>query len=207
VAPSTFGERLSGKHQSRKVAYESQRLLDSSQDKVLNETIALAAEQATPLDRNAIRGLVEELTGKTPGKHWDARWSERQGHVKSTASGLDPKRGANFTPEKVSEFFDMLEDLNQEFGEIPPEQIWNMDEKGIQLGGGRKNAGRKFTFPGFSKRRNRYKLASDNLELVTVLECVSAAGESIPPSFVVKGPEGSVPDLRDVKGDWGGQVV
>ena len=85
-------------------------------------------------------------------------------------------------------------------GGIPPEHIWNMDEKGIQLGGGRKNSGKKFLY--FRKSKERYQISSDNLELVTVLECISAAGGEIPPSFVLT--DGPVPDLGSLDDNsWG----
>ena len=37
--------------------------------------------------------------------------------------------------------------------------IWNMDEQGIQMGGGRKNSGKGYFY---------HQISSDNLELVTV---------------------------------------
>ncbi len=63
-------------------------------------------------------------------------------------------------------------------GGVPPEHIWNMDEKGIQMGGGRKKSSKKFYF--FKDQKQRYRISSDNLELVTILECISAAGENCP---------------------------
>ena len=60
-----------------------------------------------------------------------------------------------------------------------------MDEKGIQLGGGRKKTGKKYFFS--RKDRARYKLRSDNLKLVTIIECVSADGASLPPGIVLAG--------------------
>jgi hypothetical protein len=87
----------------------------------------------------------------------------------------------------IRDYFQKITDIEDKYGKIPPTQIWNMDEKGIQLGGGRKNGCKKFFF--LKKRRNRYKLRNDNLELVTILECVSAAGIAAPTSFVlVNGP-------------------
>ncbi|GJJ10780.1 hypothetical protein Clacol_005008 [Clathrus columnatus] len=77
---------------------------------------------------------------------------------------------------------------------IPPQHIWNMDEKGIQMGGGRRNGGKKYLF--LQQHRNRYHISSDNLELVTVIECVSASGIIMPPSFVLS--DGPLPDLRKV---------
>ncbi|KAF8179835.1 hypothetical protein BJ912DRAFT_981946 [Pholiota molesta] len=79
-----------------------------------------------------------------------------------------------------------------------------MDEKGIQMGGGRKQSSKKFYY--LKAQKQRYRISSDNLELVTILECVSASGEVIPPSFCLQ--SGSVPDLRELDdNDWGRSVT
>ena len=95
--------------------------------------------------------------------------------------------------------------MNEQYGGIPPEHIWNMDKKGIQMGGGRKNSGKGYFY--LRDHCNRYRISSDNLELVTVLECVSAAGESAPMAFVLS--DGPLPDIRKLVSDnsFGGYVL
>jgi hypothetical protein len=61
-----------------------------------------------------------------------------------------------------------------------------MDEKGIQLGGGRNRTRQKYFFAHSDK--SRYKVQSGELELVTVIEAVCTNGTSdIPPGFVFSG--------------------
>lgn len=92
-------------------------------------------------------------------------------------------------------YFQKITDIEEKYGKIPPTQIWNMDEKGIQLGGGRKHGCKKIIF--LKKWQNHYKLCNDNLEIITILECVSAAGVAAPTSFVLgKGP---YPDIHGVE--------
>jgi hypothetical protein len=67
-----------------------------------------------------------------------------------------------------------------------------MDEKGIQFGGGRKNA-KKYFHISSMKRGNFYRVRSDNLELMTVIECVSPSGLTIPPSFILSDGPTPVP--------------
>ena len=70
-----------------------------------------------------------------------------------------------------------------------------MDEKGLQLGGGRKRS-KKFFHLGGLKRSSFYQIQSDNLELVTIIECISAAGLSVPPAFILAdGPIPALPNL------------
>jgi len=60
---------------------------------------------------------------------------------------LDPKHANNFNKAVISDYFDKLEALHAHFPcGIPPEHIWNMDEKGVQMGGGQKNQNKKFFF-------------------------------------------------------------
>ena len=61
-----------------------------------------------------------------------------------------------------------------------------MDEKGIQMGGGRKGTRTKYFFAADDKIK--YKLQSDDLQLVTVIETICADGTAkIGPGFVFPG--------------------
>jgi hypothetical protein len=197
VARTTLGERFRGKHTTRKSACESRQLITAAEEKVLLEWMDLSAMQGRPYDRQDLRAAVFDLCGKTPGKNWCKRFHERHADklALAKASSLDPTQGKNFNRPTIQDYFQVITDIEKEHGEIPPEQKWNEDEKALQLGGGRKHGRRKFFF--LKKRRNRYKLRNDNLELVTVLECVSAAGVAAPTSFVLK--TGPFPDIRGVE--------
>ncbi len=69
--------------------------------------------------------------------------------------------------------------------EIPWENIYNMDEKGIQLGGGRKGDGQKYFFS--HEDHGNYTIRSAELELVTVIESCCADGTAFKPGFVFAG--------------------
>jgi hypothetical protein len=63
-----------------------------------------------------------------------------------------------------------------------------------------KNSGRKYLF--LKHKKQKYHIQSNNLELVTVIECISTAGEVVPPSFCLQ--EGAWPDLRGLDDNqWG----
>ena len=152
---------------------------------------------ATPLGPQTLRARAFALSGKHPGKNWHYRYMKRHPSlVLSKPSGLDPKRAKNFNRGVVQDYFNKRQQLEDKYDGIPPEHHWNMDEKGVQMGGGRKNNGRKYFF--MRDRKQRYRIKSDNLELVTIIECVSAAGVVTPPSFVLK--NGPYPDCRDLEG-------
>ena len=61
-----------------------------------------------------------------------------------------------------------------------------MDEKGIQMGGGQKGTRTKYFFAQDNKMK--YKLQSDELQLVTIIDLICAdATANIGPGFVFPG--------------------
>ena len=142
------------------------------------------------------------MSGNIPGKGWHRRFEKRHAELRSSKPGnLDPKRAQNFNPTNVAKFYDLLKSIFDTYPNLPPEQIWNMDEKGLQLGGGRKRS-KKFYHLKTMKKSKFYRIRSDNLELVTIIECISPSGLSVPPSFVLQ--SGPVPALLDLDVPIGG---
>jgi len=181
---STLHYRVHGQTHSIHEAHLPLRLLSFEQEQVLVEWCKYSAMLALPLRRSTLYKKVFALTGRVPGKHWYERFIKR--HPELTLrkpSALDPKRASGFNFEAVTDYFAQLGAVLREYN-IPPENTYNEDEKGIQLGGGRKGSGMKYLFD--AGEEIHYKLKSDSLELVTVIECVSADGAKGPgPSFVV----------------------
>ncbi|KAJ7189219.1 hypothetical protein C8R46DRAFT_845440, partial [Mycena filopes] len=91
----------------------------------------------------------------------------------------------NFTT--VQHHFQLLQGVLDNGGKpIPDCNIYNYDEIGIQIGGGRKGTGKQFFYG--AGDRSKYKIKSDDLELVTILETICADGTAlVPPCFVFSG--------------------
>ncbi|KAI0313993.1 hypothetical protein OF83DRAFT_1030323, partial [Amylostereum chailletii] len=71
-------------------------------------------------------------------------------------------------------------------GKIPAQNVFNFDEIGIQLGGGCGGNGLLYFFA--VRDKLKYRLKSDDLELVTVLETVCADGTApVKPCLVFSG--------------------
>ena len=198
VAPNTLRDRARRSHRSWKESSEARQSLSPDQEQTLLDWCAQRSEEGRPFNGTTLRQQATSIAGHKLGRKW-LRLFEA-GHPEITAARpqkLDEKRAKNFNRTNVGDFFDKYETVHEEYGGIPPEHIWNMDEKGIQMGGGRKNDGQKSYY--MRAQKNHYKISSDNLELATVIECVSAAGNSIPPSFVLT--NGRLPDLRGLPRD------
>ena len=80
----------------------------------------------------------------------------------------------------VADFYEMLGDFTKEYN-IPEENIYNMDEKGVQLGVG----GRVLALVDRDQKSVKH-VEDGNEELVTIIECVAADGSLIRPSVVFK---------------------
>ena len=98
--------------------------------------------------------------------------------------GLDALHTCCFNPVVVSQHFELLVDLLNKF-DIPPENMYNMDEKGIQLGRGRKLDGTQYVFS--QDQQNCMKTQGTSLELITTIECVTADGSNLKPCIVFNG--------------------
>ena len=143
--------------------------------------------------------MARQITGDTSeafNNKWVYRFLDRHPGLKlGRPSGMDPKRAQAFNRPIVEDHFKQLENLIKSF-KIPWSHIYNMDEKGIQRGGGRRLQNIKYFVP--RGRRTSYKLRSASLELVTIIECICADGSNIMPGFIFSGKEFMRDWFRDV---------
>ena len=97
------------------------------------------------------------------------------------SSTLEKCHAASLNPTLVNEYFNLLEETITTYN-IPPENIYNMDEKGIQLGMGQKV--KAFVD---HDQKEVYSVKDGNRELVTMIEFISADGGSFQPSAIYQG--------------------
>jgi len=194
----TLRNRFLGKTKSYKHAHTNQQLLTPEAERVLVDWITFYSDTANPLNKRSIRKKAAQLAGKPPGKSWIRSFLGRWPEIKlGRPSGLDPKRASAFNRPVVERHTDLLDGIIKKH-DIPRENIYNMDEKGCQRGGGRKSSSRKYFVP--RNRCPKYRQRSANLELVTIIECVCADGTALLPGFVFSGKE-FCPEWFDVDPD------
>lgn len=202
IPKSTLSDRGKGRHTSEKEAAARRQLLTPEQENVLLDWCVMHASLGEPWTPEDLRAQAGIISGKKVGAEWHRKFEKRHPELDAyKATSLDPTLANHFNFGVVQDFFDKWEDLNVNHGGIPPEHIWNWDEKGVQMGGGQGKDSKKHYFLESSK--HCYLMASDNLELVTILECISAARSVVPPSFCLQ--NGPQPDVRDEIEDeeWG----
>ena len=133
---------------------------------------------------------VADIVGHSVGESWVKRFKAHHPELKVKWSlTLEKCHAASLNPALVNEFYDLLEEVITTYN-IPAENIYNMDEKGIQLGVGQK-------VKAFVDRDQKdvYSVEDGNRELVMVIEAVSADGSCLQPSVIYQGKR------RDL--EWG----
>ena len=186
VSYPTLRRRLEGITRPKHLAHEKQMLMSLTQESVLCEWLEYLGASGHPVSKRSIATKVHSFCGTRPSKYWIQSFLIRNPKiVLRRSSGLDPKRARAFNMTTVSHHFKLLEEYIEKH-DIPWENIYNMDEKGIQLGGGRKGTQQKFFFS--RSGRANLKIQSGELELVTIVEVVCADGSStIKPGFIFSG--------------------
>lgn len=191
----TLRRRILGLALPKKDAHINQQLLNKAEQATLIDWIKYLALTGHPLNKRTIRPKVQailEAKGrkvdlKHPSKTWIREFMKRHTpELKmSRGSGLDPKRAKAFNFTTVQGHFKLFKETIEK-NNIPWRNIHNMDEKGVQMGGGRKGTRTKYFFGQDDKMK--YKLQSDELQLVTIIDSVCADGTAdIGPGFVFPG--------------------
>ncbi|KAH8930685.1 hypothetical protein BT69DRAFT_1291697 [Atractiella rhizophila] len=83
--------------------------------------------------------VVKKIIGRVPGKKWYPSFMKRKKVEIKTfrANPLDPKHAKAFNRTNLNSYFDLIEETMHKH-KIRWCDVANMDEKGLQLGGGRK---------------------------------------------------------------------
>jgi hypothetical protein len=187
VPYSTLYARFRNIHKPRHEAYTELQFLSPSLESVLVKWIIHLGSTGRPLCKRTIRIRAQHLhpDNKKPCRNWIYLFLKRHPDiVLSSPCGLDPKRAKAFNRPVVNRYFDELTHLVESLG-IPIENLYNMDEKGCQRGGGKKSSRRKYFYS--RRQRAKYKHRSANLELITIIEAICADGTELKPGFVFPG--------------------
>ncbi|KIJ08365.1 hypothetical protein PAXINDRAFT_18495 [Paxillus involutus ATCC 200175] len=182
----------------RSRAHKHQQLLTDAQETICH-WIKYMGITGHPLSKWSLCMKVGDLSEKlkekvkstkkfqSASRAWVEDFLRRHPDIKlAWPTGLNPKCAQMFNFAVVNHHFKLLDDFLKAEG-IPWENVYNMDEKGIQLGGGRKCDYTKYLYS--RKQKVRIKIQSANLELVTVIECVCADGSNLKPGFVFSGKD------------------
>lgn len=94
---------------------------------------------------------------------------------------LEACRAKALNRNNVKAYFDILEEVMREY-KLRPENIYNMDEKGLVMGAAARSAALVDR-----DQKTVYEIGDGSRELVTAIECISAAGIALRPMVIFKG--------------------
>jgi len=181
VPRSTLGDRMKGL-QTRAEAHIDQQSLSPAQEEVLVKWAKVLGRRGVPLTHSTLATYASEILGKPVGESWPKRFLARHTDLKvKTTTSLEKCRAKALNPAAVEGFYDILGGVVEEFC-IKPENMWNMDEKGVQLG-----IGVKVAAIIDRDQTTVYSVEDGNRELVTIIEAVCADGTALVPSVIFQG--------------------
>lgn len=190
VSRSALTGRWNGRLTRREAQVERQKL-SPSQEEILKDWAKVMGRRGVPLGFEAIADYASVIVGEHVSVNWARDFRLRHPDLRSRwTTGLESCRARCLNRTMITEYFDILEELLTTYN-IPIENVYNMDEKGIQLGIGK----RAMVLVDRDHKGSVYHVEDGNRELVTVIETPCADGTWLHPSVIYKGK------TRDL--EWG----
>lgn len=135
------------------------------------------------MDRDELWEAAEIIINGSVGKNWPNSFRKRHPELAFRwAKRGEAKRGKAVTRNNVQSFYDNLERICQE-NNIHRDDIYNMDEKGLQENGG---CLRKRVLVAAEQTEPKIH-SNESRKMVTILECASAGGFVIKPLLIHEG--------------------
>ncbi|RDW74254.1 DNA-binding domain-containing protein [Aspergillus mulundensis] len=172
------------------------RRMDDAQEKVLLDFIEKWDDLGAPMTPQMIEGVANEILQigfdpsdsnnsqpPTVGKNWAGRFMKKHPEFfKKKRVSKEQKRGEKENAGIILHWFGKFRNVVEAHG-IQNKDIWNMDKTGFRIGQGR-TLDTIFTrypdhVPSIDSRSQR--------KLVTAVECVSMAGQLLPPLLILPG--------------------
>jgi hypothetical protein len=190
---STVQARMAGRN-SYPIAHESQQTLTNAEETILERWITRLTRTGFPASPKLVLEIAEEIrservqlsrrtssTTRPIGYSWLQRFKTR--HTNLTGVWTRQIEGVRFHAvnfEAGKAWFDAVTELIIEH-QYTPERIYNMDESGFAVGDSQCSRALVNV-----REDSSWKVVSGRTEWITAIECVSAAGEAIPPLLIFK---------------------
>lgn len=181
VSRSTIQDHLWGL-QSCQHSHDHQCWLSLAQEELLVQWVKVHGHHGVPLSPAALTEHATIICGKQVGSSWATRFLSHHPDLKvHYITSLEKCHANNVNPTTICKFFEMYKEVIDEF-KIEEWNIYNMDEKGIQLG-----VGKKIVVIVDHDQKMAYNIENGDREIVTMIECISADGTALPPLAIFQG--------------------
>ena len=192
VAPSTLRHRVNGRP-SVTETHSPVANLSRDQERVLAQWIRDLQTQAIPPSHEIIEKMANQILALNSdmlgvGDHWTTRFVQRHELSTGRSKPSDLARLISLTYGMIDQLFDAFLALMEQYN-IQPEDVWNMDEKGFQMG----RHGRSLVV--FDKTQGSPASASTRTtNWVSIIEYINSTGLSVNPFIIHIG--------KKVKSGW-----
>jgi hypothetical protein len=188
VPKSTLVDRLKGINARSQTRANSHRLT-ALEEEVLTKQLLDADKRGFSIRPEFLRGmaqiLLRERTGDsttTIGINWAYNFVKRRPTLRTRYNRrISYQRAKQEDPKVIKPWFETVREAILEHG-IHEDDIWNFDETGFAMG--LCSTSKVITAVDRSERPR--KVIQGNREWVTIIECVSSKGISIPPWIILK---------------------
>ena len=149
-------------------------------------------ERRLPPSRLMIQRFASGLAGKDVSESWVTRFLHRHDDhlISRWNNGLSKQRVKADSAAKYNLYFKLLHQKIEEYN-VSPTHIFNMDEKGFQLGRvGRTK--RIFSKALYKQKGVRQALEDGSSQWITVVACICADGKPLSPTLIFQGANGAI---------------
>ena len=141
IRETTLRNRYKGRRKTRIEGYKEQQWLTSEEENAMKRYCLMVDDLGFPLKYETLREIAQDLYSRSHegeeqefGENWIARYLRRHQEIKGKiAKALSRQRAMASDPEVICKFLQVAHDFTVQ-EKIPPKNIWNMDEKGFQMG-------------------------------------------------------------------------
>ncbi len=198
IPRSTLTGRWHGA-KSKKEAHVHQMHFTPEEESILIDWIRTLGHRGVPMTLSSLRDFASGALGKPVGENWASRFVKRHPEIKvqfqvqlmikltmytpqiKLTTTLEACRARSLNHANVNKYFDILEEVIAKYN-IRPDNIWNMDEKGLVLGASDRSKALVDR-----DQKTLYDIGDGSREMVTAIECFSAAGSGIRPMLIFPG--------------------
>lgn len=193
VPRSTLRHRMAGMQPNKSSKIAMQRLTPEEED-AIKKTILQLFAWGWPMTIKAVEALASQLLVKRGdtqplGKNWHYSFLARHPDLKTLWSrSMDQGRKDATNHETARKWFDLFLTVRLLY-DICDDDTYNMDEKGCMKGIGQNT---KVFVP--RREAEVFSTQPGNREWVSIIECVGATGEILPPFIIFEG--------QRIQADW-----
>ena len=183
IPRSTLADRITGRVQPGAKSGPPKILTDEEEEELVSFLCRLS-DIGYPKTRKQVVDLVNQIAitrGRTEiSMSWWDSFRRRYSHLSlRSASTLSVACANASDPQRIEHYFDILEETLRENGLMDtPASIYNMDETGMPLD----PKALKTIHP--RGKKDTHCTSSGNKVQITVVGCVSASGQSLPPMII-----------------------